>query len=106
VLKLTNNNELPYLQDKVEYLRTQINHLELEKSKCTNDVLILTRRLDELREAVDVYEASLQEKRDQMRYLNRELKMVNNVITNNSGNKNEEEIEIFYASGSWHKLTL
>jgi hypothetical protein len=29
VLKLANNNELPYLQEKVEYLRHEINNLEL-----------------------------------------------------------------------------
>lgn len=52
VLKLANNNELRDLQEKVEYFRNQIRNLELEKTKCTNDVLILTRRIDELRETV------------------------------------------------------
>jgi hypothetical protein len=42
VLKLANNNELPYLQGKVEYFRNEINKLEPEKNKCTNDVLVLT----------------------------------------------------------------
>src|SRR5207344_2313750 len=28
VLKLANNNELPYLQEKVEYFRNRINNLE------------------------------------------------------------------------------
>jgi hypothetical protein len=52
VPKLANNNELRDLQEKVEYFRNQIRNLELEKTKCTNDVLILTRRIDELRETV------------------------------------------------------
>jgi hypothetical protein len=47
-LKLANNNELPYLQEKVEYFRNRINNLELEKTKCTNDVLTLNRRIDDL----------------------------------------------------------
>ena len=33
VLKLANNNELPYLQDKVEFLRNGKNNLELEKAE-------------------------------------------------------------------------
>ncbi|MGC1927775.1 MAG: hypothetical protein WA667_02280 [Candidatus Nitrosopolaris sp.] len=30
VLKLANNNELQYLQEKVDYLRNQLNMLELQ----------------------------------------------------------------------------
>jgi len=101
VLKLANNNELPYLQDKVEYLSTKINNLELEKAKCTNDVLILTKRIDELRETVNVYESSLSEKREQVARLNQEERRLENLATNNNGNKNEEDVEIFYATGSW-----
>gem|GEM_PF-4979207 len=52
VLKLANNNELSYLQDKVEYLRNEINNLELEKAKCTNHVHTLIKRIDELRETI------------------------------------------------------
>ena len=52
VPKLANNNELSYLQDKVEYLRNEINNLELEKAKCTNHVHTLIKRIDELRETI------------------------------------------------------
>ena len=34
VLKLANNNEVSFLQEKVEYLRTEINNLELKKTEC------------------------------------------------------------------------
>ena len=34
VLSSANNNELSYLQDKVDYLRNEINNLKLEKAKC------------------------------------------------------------------------
>ena len=44
VLKLANNNELPYLQDKVEFLRNEINNLELEKANCTNHILTLHQK--------------------------------------------------------------
>ena len=101
VLKLANNNDLPYLQDKVEYLRNQINNLELEKTRCTNDVLTLNRRIDDLTEIVNMYESSLNEKREEIAILNREQKRLDNY----NGNRNDEGIEIFYASGSWHNLT-
>ena len=104
VLKLANNNELSYLQDKVEYLRNEINNLELEKAKCTNHVRTLSTRIDELSETVNVYESSLSEKREEIAFL-KQQKRLDNLITNNNGNKNDEGIEIFYASGSWHNLT-
>jgi len=104
VLKLANNNELPYLQDKVEYLRNEKNNLEREKGECTNHVLTLTRRIDDLRETVNVYESSLSEKREEIALLNQEQKRLDNLVTNNNGNKNDNDIEIFYASGDWHNL--
>jgi chromosome segregation ATPase len=100
VPKLANNNELPFLQEKVQYFRNQINNLELEKAKCTNDVLTLNRRIDDLTETVNVYESSLSEKREEIAFLNREQKR----LDNHNDNKNDEGIEIFYASGSWHNL--
>jgi hypothetical protein len=101
VLKLANNNELPYLQDKVEYLKNEINNLELEKVKCTNHVPTLSKRIDEFRETVNVYESSLSEKREEIAFLNREQKRLDNFANNNNDNKNDEGIEIFYATGSW-----
>jgi prefoldin subunit 5 len=104
VLKLANNNELPYLQENVEYFRNRINNLELEKTKCTNDVLTLNRRIDDLTETVNMYDSSLNEKREEIAFLNREQKRLDNLYNNNYGNKNDEGIEIFYASGSWRNL--
>ncbi len=101
VLKLANNNELPYLQDKVEYLRNEINNLELEKAECTNHVLTMTKKIDDLRETVNVYESSLNQKREETAFLNQEQKRLEHLATNNNGNKNEQDVEIFYASGSW-----
>ncbi|MDQ6862454.1 MAG: hypothetical protein M3044_01385 [Thermoproteota archaeon] len=101
ILKLANNNELPYLQERTDYLRDQINILELEKAKCTNHVLILSKRIDELSETVNVYESSLEEKREEVARLNQEEKRLENLATNNIGNKNEQDVEIFYASGRW-----
>ena len=48
-----------------------------------------------------MYESSLNEKREEIAILNREQKRLDNY----NGNRNDEGIEIFYASGSWHNLT-
>jgi hypothetical protein len=102
VLKLANNNELP----KVDYRRDQINILELEKTECTTDILTLNRRIDEFNETANLCESYLNEKRVEVARLNQELKGSDNLNTNKYNvNKNNEEIEIFYASGSWHNLT-
>jgi hypothetical protein len=50
VLELAKHNQLQYLPRKVEYLTNQINMLELQKTKSTNDILILNRILDKFRE--------------------------------------------------------
>jgi hypothetical protein len=104
VLKLANNNELLYLQERVDYLRGQINILELEKAKCINHVLTLSKRIDELSETINAYESCLSEKREEIACMNQEQKRLDDIVTNNNGNMNDEGIEIFYASGSWHNL--
>jgi uncharacterized coiled-coil DUF342 family protein len=106
VLKLANNNELPYLQGKVEYFRNEINRLELEKDKCTNDVLVLTKRIDELRETVNVYESSLSENREEIALLNQEQKRLDNLVNTNKDNKinDDSSTEVIYASGDWHNV--
>jgi len=104
VLKLANNNELSYLQDKADYLRNEISNLELKKAECTNHVLTLSKRIDELRETVNVYESSLNEKREEIAILNQEQKRLDNLVTSNDGNTNDGGVEIFYASGSWRNV--
>jgi uncharacterized coiled-coil DUF342 family protein len=102
VLKLANNNELSYLQDRVEYLRGQINILELKKTKCTTDILTLNRRIDEFKETANLCESYLNEKREEVSRLNQELRRLDNLDSNNDNvNKNDDGIEIFYATGSW-----
>ena len=104
MLDLANHNQLEYLQDKVEYLRNEINNLDLKKTECTNHVLTLNKRVDDLTETVNMYESSLNEKREEIAFLNLEQKRLDNLVTSNNGNKNDEGIEVFYASGSWHNL--
>ena len=52
VLELAKNNQLEYLQWKVEYLRNDIEMLEVQKTKSTNDILKLNRIIDEFQETL------------------------------------------------------
>jgi hypothetical protein len=64
VLELAKNNQLEYLQGKVEYLENQIFVLEDQKTKATNDILTLNR-------AINQSESSLPQKRgEEMAYMN------------------------------------
>ena len=95
VLDLANHNQLEYVQDKVEYLRNEINKLELKKTECTNHELTLNRRIDDLTEIVNMYESSLNEKREEIAFLNQQQKSLDNLVTSNNGNTNDEDIEVF-----------
>jgi hypothetical protein len=65
VLELAKNNQLEYLQWKVEYLRNDIDMLEVQKEKATNDILKLNRIIDEFQE-------TLAQKRGETTYMNQE----------------------------------
>ena len=65
VLELAKNNQLEYLQWKVEYLRNDIDILEVQKAKATNDILKLNRIIDE-------FQSSLAQKRGETTYTNQE----------------------------------
>ena len=51
-MELVKNNQLEYLQWKVEYLRNDIEMLEVQKTKSTNDILKLNRMIDEFQETL------------------------------------------------------
>jgi hypothetical protein len=65
VLELAKHNELERLQWKVEYLRNEVNTLEMEKWKSTNQILKLNRMIDE-------FEGSLAKKRGESTHMNQE----------------------------------
>jgi len=73
VLELAKNNQLEYLQWKVEYLRNDIDMLEVQKAKATNDILKLNRVMDE-------FQSSLPQKRGEMTYMNQEPRMLEGPI--------------------------
>ena len=86
VLDLANHNQLEYLQGKVEYLRNDIDMLEIQKTKSTNHILILNRRIDEYKETLGMYGSSLAQKREEMVYMNKESRMLQRSVNNNTDN--------------------
>lgn len=74
------------------------------KTEKVGYVLILNRQIDDLTETDSIYESSLRDKREEIAFLNQEQKRLDNLVTSKNGNTNDEGIEIFYASGSWHNL--
>ena len=65
VLELAKYDELQNLQWKVQYLRNEVNTLEMEKWKSTNQILKLNRMIDE-------FEGSLAKKRGEMANMDQE----------------------------------
>jgi hypothetical protein len=52
VLELADYHQLEHMQWKVEYLRNEIELLEVQKTKCTNDILKLKRMIDEFQSSL------------------------------------------------------
>ena len=76
VLKLARNNQLQYLQWKVEFLRNDIDMLEAQKTKATNDILKLNKVMDE-------FQLSLPQKGGEMTYMDQEPRMLQGPINYN-----------------------
>src|SRR5215467_586668 len=74
VLELAKYDELQNLQWKVEYLRNEVNVLETEKWKSTNQILKLNRMIDE-------FEGSLTKKRGEMADMNQESGWYDNLYS-------------------------
>jgi hypothetical protein len=64
VLELAKHNQLERLQGKVEYLENQIFVLEDQKTKATNDILILNSAINELKSSFP------QKRGEEMAYMN------------------------------------
>jgi hypothetical protein len=92
VLELAKCDELQNLQWKVEYLRNEVNVLENEKWKSTNQIIKLNRMIDE-------FEESLAKKRGEMANMNQETGWYDN--TNNLyptyTEPNSYSIQLYYS---------
>ena len=47
-----------------------------------------------------MYESSLKEKMEEIAFLNQQQKRLDNLVTSKNGNTNDQDIEVFYASGN------
>jgi hypothetical protein len=81
VLKLANSHVLEHLQWKAEYLRNDIDMLEAQKTKCSNHILILNRRIDKFQGMLSMHESSLPHKREEMTYMNQERTIISITYT-------------------------
>ena len=72
VLELAKNNQLRYLQWKVEYLRNDVDKLEVQKMEATHHILKLNRMIDEFQE-------TLAKKRGEAIYMNQESGRYDNI---------------------------
>jgi hypothetical protein len=64
MFELAKHNQLELLQGKVEYLRYEVNMLESQKAKATNDILRLNRTIDQMQANMP--------KRGEMAYMNQQ----------------------------------
>jgi hypothetical protein len=89
VLELAKNNQLQYLQWKVEYLRNDVDILEAQKTKCTNDILKLNRI---------TVQSSLPRKGGEMTYMEQEPRMLQAPMNYNTdySNINWYSVDISY----------
>jgi hypothetical protein len=76
VFKLVKEHQLERLQGKVEYLENQIFMLEDQKTKATNHLLVLNRRIDEFEGRLKMYESPCAQNTPEMTYMNQEPRMV------------------------------
>jgi hypothetical protein len=79
VLEIAKYNHLETLQWKVAYLRTEINTLDTESRRYTNQLFRLNRMIDK-------YEETLVQKRAEMTCLNRESIRLRRVVDYNTNN--------------------
>jgi hypothetical protein len=94
VLELAKNNQLQYLQWKVEYLRNDVDMLEVQKAKTTNDILKLNRVMDE-------FQSSLPQKRGEIAYMNQEPRMLQGPVPMNYYNT-----DYSYPNINWYSVNV
>jgi hypothetical protein len=87
VLELAKNNQLEYLQWKVEYLRNDIDMLEVKKAKATNDIL----KLNSL-------QSSLPQKRRETAHMSQEPRMLQGPMNYNT--------DYSYPNINWYSVDI
>jgi hypothetical protein len=86
VFALVKHNELQNLQWKVEYLKNEINMLKDQKTKATNHLLVLDKRIDEFQGTLNMYKSSWAQKTGEMTFINQEPRMLQESSSYNTNN--------------------
>ena len=92
-MKLAKNNQLQYLQWKVEYLRNDIDMLEVQKANKTNDILKLNRIIDE-------FQSSLPQKGGEITYMDQQPRMLKGPMPMNYS------IDYSYPNINWYSVDI
>ena len=102
VLKLANNNEVQFLQERVDYLRNQLRNLEIEvKNKEYNLSTLDNRGRDIAYRAIPLENKSIRLVSSNMRLTRRDdFNKIKNGYTIND----DSDTEVIYASGDWHNV--
>ena len=85
VLELAKHNQLERLQGKVQYLENEIRMLEGQKTKATNHILVLNRKIDEFEGRLNTHVPWVQQK-GQVGYMNQEPRMLQGPVNYNVAN--------------------
>jgi len=102
VLKLANNNEIQFLQEKVDYLRNHLWSLEIEvKNKEYNLTTLDNRRREITYRAIPLEDKSIRLVSSNMGLTRRDDF---NKINNGYKINDDSDTEVIYASGSWHNI--
>ncbi len=102
VLKLANNNEIQFLQEKVDYLRNHLWSLEIEVKNKEYNLSTLDNRTRQL-----TYRSiPLEDKSIRQVSSNMGLPRRNDFNKINDGYKiyDDSDTEVIYASGDWHNV--
>ena len=100
VFELDKQNELQSLQWKVQYLENQVFVLEDQKTKATNHLLVLNRRIDEFGGTLNMYESSWAQKTGGMTYMNQKSKMLQGPVNYSADNLHPQP------NADWYSLHL
>jgi hypothetical protein len=87
------NEDLPYLEEKCELLKIEINDLESEKQRSNNELQILNDKIASSKELLKSYTSSCEGKRQESESLNNEKSRLEALVTRFKNN-NEEYLRI------------
>ena len=102
VLKLANNNEIQFLQEKVDYLRNHLRNLEIEVKNKEYNLSTLDYRTRKITyRALPLEDKSIMQVSSNAGLTRRDDF---NKINNGYNFSDDSDTEVMYASGDWHNV--